>query len=101
MNIRADISSRKNQVDTKDDNKDIKMLKNKLWTRRINMEAEVIIFRRNQVVKETTLLNEIQKNNTRKQKMQKKLEKDDRQVQEDNEVVYIKGRIYAPNNLKI
>ena len=80
MNIRADISSRKNQVDTKDDNKDIKMLKNKLWTRRINMEAEVIIFRRNQVVKETTLLNEIQKNNTRKQKMQKKLEKDDRQV---------------------
>jgi len=30
MNTRADILSRKNQVDTKDDNKYIKMLKNKL-----------------------------------------------------------------------
>ena len=31
--MRADILSRKDQVNTIDDNKDIKMLKNELWTR--------------------------------------------------------------------
>ena len=46
-------------MDTKDDNKDIKMLKDKLWTRRIYMKAKVIIFRENQVVEETTLLEKI------------------------------------------
>jgi len=30
MNTKADILSRKDQVDTKEDNKDIKMLKNEL-----------------------------------------------------------------------
>jgi len=59
MNTRADILSRKDQVDTKDNNKDIKILKNKLWTRRIYIKAEVIVFKRNQVVEETTLLKEI------------------------------------------
>jgi len=50
---------RKDQVDTKDNNKDIKMLKEKLWTRRINIEAKVIVFRENQVLKEIILLNKI------------------------------------------
>ena len=63
-----DILSRKNYVDTKDNNKDIKMLKNKLWTKRIHMEAKEKI----------TLLKEIQKNNTREQKVLKELEKDNR-----------------------
>jgi len=58
MNTRADILSRKDQVDTKDNNKDIKMLKDKLWTRRIYMKAEVIVLRGNQVVKETILFKE-------------------------------------------
>jgi len=70
MNIRVDILSRKNYVDTKDDKKDIKMLKNKLWTKRIHMEAK----------EEITLLKEIQKNNIREQKVLKELEKDDRQA---------------------
>jgi len=59
MNTRANILIRKDQMDTKDDNKDIKMLKDKLWTRRIYMKAKVIIFRENQVVEETTLLEKI------------------------------------------
>ena len=42
----------------------IKMLKNKLWIRRITIEAEVVIIRGNQVVKETTLLKEIRRNQT-------------------------------------
>jgi len=50
MNTRADILLRKDQVDIKDNNKDIKMLNNKLWTRRINMEAEAIVLRRNHII---------------------------------------------------
>ena len=50
---------------------------------------------------EITLLKEIQKNNTREQKVLKELEKDDRQAQKDNGVVYIERRIYIPNNQKI
>ena len=75
MNIRADILSRKDQVDTKDNNKNIKMLKDKLWTWRFNIEAEIVIFRENQVVEETILLEEIQKNNTKEQEMQNELKK--------------------------
>jgi len=33
-NTKADILSRKNQVDTKNDNKNVQMLKEELWTRR-------------------------------------------------------------------
>jgi len=40
------------------------MLKNKLWIRRVTIEAEVVIIRGNQVVKETTLLKEIRRNQT-------------------------------------
>jgi len=32
------------------------MLKDELWTRRINIEAEVIVFRENQLVEEIILL---------------------------------------------
>ena len=64
-----DILSKKDQVDTKDNNKDIKILKDKLWTRRLNMEVEIAIFEGNSLVEETTLLEEIQKNNMREQEV--------------------------------
>ena len=60
--MRADILSRKDQMNTKGDKKNIKMLKEKLWIRRINTETEVIVFRGNQLVEETTLLGKIQRN---------------------------------------
>jgi len=59
------------------------------------------MFRKNQLVKETTLLEEIQKNNIKEQEIQKELENKDRQAWEDNRVVYIKGKICVPNNWKI
>jgi len=65
----VDILSKKDQVDTKDNNKDIKILKDKLWTRRLNMEVEIAIFKGNSLVEETTLLEEIQKNNMREQEV--------------------------------
>ena len=65
------------------------MLKNELQTRRVNTEAKTI------------LLEEIWKNNTREQEVQKKLEKEDRQTQKDNRIVYMEEKIYIPNNWKI
>ena len=59
------------------------------------------MFRENQLIEETTLLEEIQKNNIKKQEVQKELEKKDRQAWENNRVIYIKGKIYVPNNWKI
>ena len=40
------------------------------------MVAEIAIFKRNQIVEETILLEEIQKNNIREQEVQRELEKD-------------------------
>ena len=57
-NMKADILSRKDHIDTTEDNKDIQMLKNEMWTRR-QITAEIKMIRRNQVGEETTLLEEI------------------------------------------
>jgi len=46
-NTRADILSRKDQVDMMEDIKNIKMLKDKLWKRRMSIEAEVAMLRGN------------------------------------------------------
>ena len=55
-NIKANILSRKNQMNTQDDNKDIQLLK--LWTRRIM--AEITILKRNKTIEESNLLENIQ-----------------------------------------
>ena len=55
--MKADILSRKDQVDTQDNNKDMQMLKKELLTRR--KTAEVIMLQRNKMVEETNLLKEI------------------------------------------
>ena len=68
---------------------------------RYKWEAKVIIFKGNQIVEETILLDKIQRNNTREQEVQKKLERGEGQVWKDNRVVYIEERIYVPNNQKI
>ena len=44
--------------------------------RRVTTEVEVIVIQGNQVVKETTLLKKIRRNQTREQEVQKKLKKD-------------------------
>jgi len=48
--------SRKDQVNTQDDNKNIQMLKEELWTRR--MMAKITMLQRN-IVKNSSLLEEI------------------------------------------
>ena len=64
INTKADILLRKDQVDTKEDNKDVQILKDEIWTRK-NTTVEVIIIQKNQVVEKTTLLEKIHKNNTK------------------------------------
>jgi len=87
-------------VNTKEDNKNIQMLKEEIWSRQKIM-ADITIIQRNQVVEETTLLKEIQWNGTKEQEVLKELEKKDRQSWEENGIVYVDGRIYVLNNRKI
>lgn len=61
----------------------------------------MIVIRGNQVVKETILLEEIRRNQTREQEVQRKLEKDEGQAWEDNGIVYMDRKIYVPNNQNI
>ena len=63
MNTKADILSRKDQVDTWEDNKDVQMLKEELWTRR--MTAEIMMLKRYKSLEDSNLLEEIWRNNTR------------------------------------
>ena len=56
--------------------------------------AEITLLRRNQVVEETILLEEIWWNGTKEQEVIKELEKEDR-------IVYMDRRIYVLNNQKI
>ena len=76
------------------------MLKDEMWTRK-QILAEVKIIRRSQVVKKTTILEEIRKNKTKEQEVCKELEKEDSQSFEEDGIVYVDGRIYVSNNQKI
>jgi len=47
------------------------------------------------VVKETTLIEEIQQNSTKEQEVIQELAKKDSQSWEDNSIVYVEGRIHS------
>ena len=65
--MKVDILSRKDQVNTQDDNKDIQMLKEKLWNRR-TME-EIIMLKQNSILEKMDLIKEIQYNGTKEQEV--------------------------------
>ena len=58
MNMKADVLSRKDHINTTDDNKDIQILKEEMWTRK-QIIVEIEMIQENQVVEETTILEEI------------------------------------------
>ena len=68
------------------------MLKEKLWTRRTT--AEIMILKRNKTIGNLDLLEEIQRNNTKKHKVEQELEKKDGLAWEQNRIIYIDGWIY-------
>ena len=65
------------------------------------MMVNIIVLRRNQVVKKTTLLEKIQWNSIKKQEVIKELKKENDQSWEENEIVYMDSKIYMPNNQKL
>ena len=56
-NTKADILSRKDQVDMRDDNKDVQILKEELWIRRTT--AGIMMLKRNKTIENSDLLEEI------------------------------------------
>jgi len=98
-NTKVDILSRKDQVSTKEDNKDIQLLKEKLWTRR--MTAEIMMMERKTTVDKNDIIKKIKRNNTRKKEVVQALKKEDGLTWKEDRVVYMEGRIYIPNNKKI
>jgi len=98
-NTKADILSRKDQVNTKEDNKDVQLLKNKLWQQR--MTAEITMIQKRMITEESDRLKEIKRNMTREKKVVQALEKENGLTWEEDGVVYMEGKIYVPNNRKI
>ena len=98
-NTKTDILSRKDQVNTKDNNKDVQVLKKELWTRRTI--TEVMMLKKNKMTDNLDILEEIQRNNTREQEVQQALKKKDRLAWEQDRIVYIEEQIYIPNNQKL
>jgi len=56
--------SRKDQVNTKEDKKDVQLLKEELWTRKTT--AEVTMLKKTMIIDKLEILEEIKRNNTRK-----------------------------------
>ena len=98
-NTKADILSRKDQVNIKEDNKDIQLLKKGLWSKR--MIAEITMIGRKTMAEECNVIKEIQKNSTREKEVVQALEKQDELTWEEDGVVSMEGRIYVPNNKRI
>ena len=86
-------------MNTKEDNKDIQLLKDKLWQQRTT--AEITMIKRKTTIEEGDILKEIKRNTTREKKVVQALKKEDSLTWEENRMVYIEGRIYVPNNKKI
>jgi len=83
----------------KEDNKDVQLLKEELWSKRTI--AEVIMLKRITTTNKTEILKEIKRNNTREQEVIQALEKKDRLSWKQDRVVYMEGRIYIPNTKKL
>ena len=74
-NMKADILSWKEQVDTKEDNKDVQLLKEELWQWRTI--AEITMIKRKATAEEGNILKEIGRNTTREREVIQVLGKKD------------------------
>ena len=97
--MKADILSRKDQVNTKEDNKNVQLLKDKLWQQR--MTVEITIMGENKAREESGILKEIRRIETREKEVIQALERNDGTTWEEDGLVYMEGRIYVPNNKKV
>ena len=98
-NTKVDILPRKDQVNTKEDNKDVQLLKDKLWQWRTI--AEIMMIKRKTTRKEGDILKKIKRNMTREKEVVQTLKKEDGLTWEENRVVCMEGKVYVLNNRKI
>jgi len=99
MNTKADILSRNEQVNTKEDNKDVQLLKDEMWTRKTTVK--ITMLGRKTMTEESDIVKKIWKNNTREKEIIQALEKKDGLAWEEDGMAYMEGRIYVPNNKKL
>jgi len=59
------------------------------------------MLRRKKMIKDSDLLEEIQRNNTKEHKVEQELKKEDGLAWEQNGIIYMDRQIYIPNNRKI
>ena len=74
-NTKADILSRKEQVNTKEDNKDVQLLVDKMWTRKTTVK--IIMLGKKVITEESDIVKKIWRNNTREKEIIQALEKKD------------------------
>jgi len=91
--------SRKDQVNTEEDNKNVQLLKKELLARKTTVE--VTMLKKTMTTNKLEIIEEIKRNNTREQEVVQALEKDDRLSWEQDRIIYMKGRIYILNNKKL
>ena len=84
--MKADILSRKDQVNTKKDNKDVQLLKDKLWQQKTT--AEIIMMKENKTREKGNILKEIRKNAIREKEVVQALKKEDGLTWEEDGVVH-------------
>ena len=94
-----DILSRKKQVNTKEDNKDVQLLKDEIWTRKTTVK--ITMLGRKMMIEESNIVKRIRNNNTREKEITQALEKKDGLAWEEDGMAYMDGRIYVPNNRKL
>ena len=87
---------RKDQVDTKEDNKDMQLLKDEMWSRKSTSKIQV--FNEKKRVDESNIIKKIRKNNTREKEIIQAIKREDELAWKEDDVVYMEGRIYVPNN---
>ena len=83
----------------KEDNKDVQLLKEELWTRRTT--AEVTMLKKNKMIDNLDILEEIWRNNTKEHKVDQALKKENGLAWKQDGIVYMEGQIYIPNNKKL
>ena len=83
----------------KEDNKDVKLLNEELWSKR--MTAEIMMMERKTTADKNNRIKEIRRNNTREKEVVQVLKKKDELTWEEDIVIYMEERIYVPNNKKI
>jgi len=86
-------------VNTKEDNKDVQLLKDKLWQWRTI--AEITMIKRKTTRKEGDILKKIKRNMTREKEVVQALKKEDGLTWEEDRVVCMEEKVYVLNNRKI